>query len=76
MIDALKSHSLQIRYSDRTNKFTVLGSSSISKGMIRKFFSEKEYYGWKPEVLDEVDQFGNRLVQLSQASMVSLKRKR
>jgi len=64
MADALESHSLQLIYNNKTTKFTVLESSSLTKETIEKIFSEKSYHGWKPQALDEVDQFGNRLVQL------------
>lgn len=73
MVDALKRHSLQIRYNNKTKKFTVLESSSITKEVIEKIFSAKNYLGWKPIVLDEVDQFGNRLVQLSSIRLAKLK---
>lgn len=64
MADSLISRSLLIKYDSNTKKFTILGSSEINKEVMEKIFAENTYHNWQPEVLDETDEFGNRLVQL------------
>ena len=64
MADALKSHSLQMRYCNGSETFIILNSAGISKRIIENIFLKNSYEGWEPEVLDRVDSLGNRQVQL------------
>lgn len=64
MVDNLKASSLTITYNEKIKKFTIHGSAGIDKATIQKIFSQTRYEGWRPEVLDETDNLGNRLVEL------------
>lgn len=64
MASTLKAHSLSVTYNADNKKFTIHNSSEIDKETIAKIFSEAVYEGWQPQVLDETDDLGNRLVQL------------
>jgi hypothetical protein len=63
MYETLSAHSLGLTFNGSTKKFTVLGSSSLSSQAIEQIFAEKRYGGWAPQVLEETDTLGNRLVQ-------------
>jgi len=65
MNEAATSHSLGLTYNTDSKRFTVLGSSYLSKEALEKIFAKKNYDGWQPQVLDETDSFGNRVVRLA-----------
>ena len=60
----LNEERLSMNYDEKTNKITVLDSSSIGKMKITEVFSKNRYVGWFPVVLDETDEMGNCQVQL------------
>lgn len=64
MASTLEAHSLSLTYNDSTRKFTIHNSSEIDKEAIAKILSKAVFEAWGPQVLDETDDLGNRLVQL------------
>lgn len=67
MIAVLKTRSLSlsIRMRDHVRTITIHDSSELSKEAVEKILAEEECYtAWRPKVLDEVDESGNRLVIL------------
>jgi len=64
MASTLEAHSLSLTYNESNSKFTIHSSSRIDKETIAKILSKAVYKGWGPQVLDETDDLGNRLVQL------------
>lgn len=67
MAEALKAHSLTVSYNGKTKKFTIHDSAGLNKEEIEKIFKEKVYSKWRPCLLDETDEWGNRLVELRSA---------
>jgi hypothetical protein len=66
MLFALAVHSLSITYNETTGKLTIPNSSKIDKETIQTIFSGTTYGRLHPEVLDETDVLGNRLVRLAE----------
>lgn len=66
MVKALNDHSLSMTFDANKKKFTVIGSSQIDKNDLQKIFQTNSYGIWRPQVLDDVDHIGNRLVNLVQ----------
>lgn len=64
MAKALESRSLSLTYNLETRKFTVLGSSKFDMQSIKEIFRDIRGGDWQPQVLDETDMHGNRLVRL------------
>lgn len=72
MSTALGHHSLSITYNENSKQFTVIGSSNLDKNAIIKIFATFGYEVWEPQVLDETDPSGNRLVVLKQKPRKSI----
>jgi len=64
MIEVLKAHSFSVTYHSDIDKFSIQGSSKVDKISIQTILLKDEYFIWRPEVLDETDSLGNRLIQL------------
>jgi hypothetical protein len=60
----LKDHSMKVSFSSDSKKFTILGSSHLSKQDLQKIFDENIYICWKPHILDKTDSLGNYEVEL------------
>jgi hypothetical protein len=63
MVNALNSSALSITYNQIDKRFTIENSSRVEKETIEGIFSAYSYEMWQPEILDERDPLGNRLVQ-------------
>lgn len=64
MAGVLKAHSLSVTYNKSDKKFTIYNTSEMTIATIKNIFFEVAYSGWYPEVIEETDSLGNRLVQL------------
>lgn len=64
MTDRLSQYSLSMTYDENGQKFVIQNSSNMKYEQIVKIFSGVVYEGWRPKVLEETDELGNRQVQL------------
>lgn len=74
MSEALQSNSLALTYDTSTKKFTILGSAHLDSESIGEIFTQKKFEGWEPQVLNDVDDLGNRMVKLAEISSPSVRR--
>jgi len=64
MYETLSEGGLGLSYNSSSRKFTVIGSSNKTVEDIQKLIAKKNYLAWVPEILNEIDSEGNRLIHL------------
>ena len=64
MVGLLGAHSFSVTYHSDTGKFSIQGSSKVDTAAIRTILLGAKYKVWAPQVLDETDSLGDRLVVL------------
>ena len=66
MVGLLEASSFSVTYHSDNGKFSIQGSSKVDKAAINIIlWKGVNYKVWAPQVLDETDSLGNRLVLLT-----------